>query len=96
MLRFLRRRDGGRRRRRSTATTAAGPTPADATVARLGVSGIALRFLEDSGIFAASCETLGNRVEEELDAGRLEAIAGALHRSVSVRRTDNGASGPRE
>ena len=96
MLRFLRRRDGGRCRRRSTATTAVGPPPAEATVARLSVSGLALRFPENPEAFAASCKTLGNRVEEESDAGRLQAIAGALHRSVSVQRTNNGASGTLE
>ena len=44
-------------------------TPAEATVARLSVSGQAPRIPEISADFAASCETLRNRVEEEVDAG---------------------------
>ncbi len=44
-------------------------TPAEATVARLSVSGQAPRIPEISADFAASCDTLRNRVEEEVDAG---------------------------
>ena len=71
-------------------------TPAEATVARLSVSGQAPRIPEISADFAARCKTLRNRVEEEVDAGRLKEIAGALQRSVSVQRANIGALGSLE
>ena len=68
-------------------------SPAEATVARLNSSALAPRIPADAEEFAATCEALRERVEEEVAAGRLKGIAEAMQLSVTIEKTDDGASG---
>ncbi len=68
-------------------------SPAEATVARLNESGLAPQVPKDADDFAATCETLRERILLEVDAGRLKGVAKAMQLSVEVQRTADGASG---
>ena len=50
-------------------------SPAEATIARLNGSALAPANPEE---FAATCEALRERVEEEVEAGRLKGVAEAM------------------
>ena len=68
-------------------------SPAEATVARLTDSAVQPQIPADPEEFAATCEALRERVEEEVEAGRLKGIAEAMQLSVTIEKTDEGASG---
>ena len=68
-------------------------SPAEATVARLNESGLAPQVPKAADDFAATCETLRERIVLEVDAGRLKGVAKAMQLSVEVQRTADGASG---
>ena len=68
-------------------------SPAEATIVRLNSSALAPRIPADPEEFAATCEALRERVEEEVEAGRLKGIAEAMQLSVTIEKTDDGASG---
>ena len=68
-------------------------SPAEATVARLTDSAAEPQIPADPEEFAATCEALRERVEEEVEAGRLNGIAEAMQLSVTIEKTDDGASG---
>ena len=68
-------------------------SPAEATIVRLNSSALAPRIPADPEEFAATCEALRERVEEEVEAGRLKGIAEAMQLSVTIEKTDGGASG---
>ena len=68
-------------------------SPAEATTARLNGSALSPRIPANPEEFAATCEALRERVEEEVEAGRLKGIAEAMQLSVTIERTDDGASG---
>ena len=67
-------------------------SPAEATIARLNSSALAPRIPADPEEFAATCEVLRERVVEEFEAGRLKGIAEAMQLSVTIEKTDDGAS----
>ena len=71
-------------------------SPAEATIARLNGAGSAPCSPANSEEFAATCQVLRERVEEEIEAGRLKDIAKAMQISVTIARTDDGASGALE
>ena len=71
-------------------------SPAEATIARLNGSGSAPCSPANPEEFAATCELLRERVSEEIEAGRLKDVAEAMQVSVTIARTDDGASGALE
>ena len=71
-------------------------SPAEVTIARLNGSGSAPRTPANPDEFAATCEALRERVEEEIEAGRLKNVAEAMQISVTIEKTDDGASGALE
>ncbi len=71
-------------------------SPAEATVARLNGSGSAPCIPANPDEFAATCEALRERVAEEIKAGRLNEVAEAMQISITIARTDDGASGALE
>ena len=71
-------------------------SPAEATVARLNGSSSVPSTPANPEEFAATCEVLRGRVVEEIEAGRLKDVAEALQVSVTIARTDDGASGALE
>ena len=68
-------------------------SPAETTIARLNGSTLAPRIPANPEEFAATCEALRERVEEEVETGRLKGIAEAMQLLVTIERTDAGASG---
>ena len=68
-------------------------SPAEATIARLNGSGSAPSVPADPEQFAATCEVLRERVVGEIEAGRLKDVAEAMQISITIARTDGGASG---
>ena len=48
---------------------------------------------ESAEDFATTCEALRKRIVAEVEAGRLKGIAEAMQLSVSIERTEDGASG---
>ena len=68
-------------------------SPAEATIARLNGSGSAARTLANPEQFAATCEVVRERVVAGIEAGRLKDVAQAMQISVTIARTDDGASG---
>ena len=71
-------------------------SPAEATIARLNGSGSASCIPANPEEFAATCGVLRELVVEEVEAGRLEDIAEVMQVSVTIARTDDGASGALE
>ena len=71
-------------------------SPAEATIARLNGPGSVPHAPADPEEFAATCEALRERVREEIEAGRLKDVAEAMQISVTIARTDDGASGALE
>ncbi len=68
-------------------------SPAEAPVARLNASGLAPQIPASVEDFAATCEALRERVVAEVEAGRLKEVSEAMQLSVTIERTDDGASG---
>ena len=71
-------------------------SPAEATIARLNGSDSAPRTPTNPEEFAATCEALRERVVDEIEAGRLKSVAEAMQISVTIEKTDDGASGALE
>ncbi len=71
-------------------------SPAEATIARLNGSGSTRHTPVNPDEFAAMCDALRGRVVEEIEAGRLKDVAQAMQISVTIARTDDGASGALE
>ena len=67
--------------------------PAESALARLNGAAAAPLLPESPEDFAATCAALRERVEAEVDEGRLKDIAVAMQLAVTVQRTDEGASG---
>ena len=63
------------------------------TAASANASGLAPHIPESAEDFAATCEPLRERVGEEAEAGPLKGIAEAMQLSVTIERTEEGASG---
>ncbi len=71
-------------------------SPAEATIAQLNGSGSTPRTPANPEEFAATCEALRERVVDEIEAGRLKSVAEAMQISVTIEKTDDGASGALE